>query len=53
MWGAAILFFAAAFVEAFWSPSTFVPFAAKVAVGTALWVIVLGYLTLAGRGRAD
>jgi uncharacterized membrane protein SpoIIM required for sporulation len=52
MYGAAALFFVAAFVEAFWSPITEVPFSAKVAAGVAGWVLVLGYLVLAGRSRA-
>jgi uncharacterized membrane protein SpoIIM required for sporulation len=52
MYGAAALFFVAAFVEAFWSPITEVPFSAKVAAGVAGWVLVLGYLLLAGRSRA-
>jgi uncharacterized membrane protein SpoIIM required for sporulation len=53
MWGAAGMFFLAAIVEAFWSPFTVAPFPAKVAVGLVLWVIVLGYLALAGRAHAD
>src|SRR5262249_43073059 len=53
MWGAAGMFFLAAIVEGFWSPLTTVPFPAKVAVGIVLWVIVIGYLALAGRGHAD
>jgi len=53
MWGAAGMFFLAALVEGFWSPLTAVPFPVKVAVGLALWVIVIGYLALAGRGHAD
>ncbi len=52
MYGAAVLFFVAAFVEAFWSPITEVPFSAKLAAGVAGWVVVLGYLALAGRSRA-
>ena len=52
MYGAAVLFFAAAFVEAFWSPITEVPFTIKIAVGAAGWVILLAYFALAGRGRA-
>ena len=52
MYGAAVLFFAAAFVEAFWSPLTEVPYNVKIAAGIAGWVLVLGYLLLAGRTRA-
>ena len=52
MYGAAVMFFAAAFVEAFWSPITEVPFATKIIVGIAGWMLLLGYLAFAGRGRA-
>jgi hypothetical protein len=46
------MFFAAAFVEAFWSPLTEIPFDLKIAVGLAGWAILLAYFALAGRGRA-
>ena len=52
MYGAAVLFFAAAFVEAFWSPLTEVPYNVKIAAGIAGWVLILAYLLLAGRARA-
>lgn len=52
MYGAALLFLAAAFVEAFWSPLTEVPFGTKIAVGIVLWALILAYLILAGRARA-
>jgi uncharacterized membrane protein SpoIIM required for sporulation len=52
MYGAAIMFFAAAFVEAFWSPITEVPFDIKIGVGVAGWVLLLAYFLLAGRLRA-
>lgn len=52
MYGAAILFFAAAFVEAFWSPSTTVPVGVKYAAGAAGWVLVIGYFLFAGRRAA-
>ena len=52
MYGAAILFFAAAFVEAFWSPSTAVPVGVKYAAGIAGWLLVVGYLLFAGRRAA-
>jgi uncharacterized membrane protein SpoIIM required for sporulation len=51
MYGAALLFFVAAFVEAFWSPLTEVPFNVKIGVGIAGWAALIAYLTLAGRGR--
>jgi uncharacterized membrane protein SpoIIM required for sporulation len=53
MYGAAIMFFAAAFVEAFWSPITEVGFTTKMVVGTAGWVILLAYFLFAGRARAS
>jgi uncharacterized membrane protein SpoIIM required for sporulation len=53
MWGAAVMFILAALVEGFWSPLTAVPFPVKIAVGLVLWAVVLGYFSLAGRGRAD
>jgi uncharacterized membrane protein SpoIIM required for sporulation len=52
MYGAAAMFVAAAFVEAFWSPLTAFPPATKYAVGGILWGVVVGYLALGGRGRA-
>ena len=52
MYGAALLFFIAAFVEAFWSPVTEVPFAMKISVGIAGWLLLLAYFSLAGRSRA-
>ena len=52
MYGAALMFFAAAFVEAFWSPLTEIPFRFKIAVGVAGWALLLGYFLLAGRARA-
>ena len=52
MYGAALMFAAAAFVEAFWSPLTSVPFDVKIGVGLAGWVLLLAYFALAGRPRA-
>jgi uncharacterized membrane protein SpoIIM required for sporulation len=52
MYGAAIMFMAAAFVEAFWSPLTEVGFAAKIAVGSFGWLVLLAYFLLAGRTHA-
>lgn len=52
MYGAAVMFFAAAFVEAFWSPITEVPFNLKILVGVAGWVILLAYFAVGGRNRA-
>ncbi len=52
MYGAALMFLAAAFVEAFWSPLTGVPFAVKVGVGLALWFFLGLYFSMGGRRRA-
>jgi uncharacterized membrane protein SpoIIM required for sporulation len=52
MYGAAVLFLIAAFVEAFWSPHTAIPFGAKIAVGAAGWVVLASYFAFAGRARA-
>ena len=49
LYGAAALTFMAAFIEAFWSPLRSVPFALKIGVGIALWLVTLAYLLLAGR----
>ena len=51
MYGAAAMFTAAAFVEAFWSPLT-LPFGVKIAAGLAAWAAVFAWLALAGRIRA-
>lgn len=50
--GAAALTFAAAFVEAFWSPVRSVPVPVKYGVGIGLWLLLLSWLALAGRRRA-
>jgi uncharacterized membrane protein SpoIIM required for sporulation len=52
MYGAALMFFVAAFVEAFWSPLTTVPYRVKIMVGLGAWMLLLAYFALAGRGRA-
>lgn len=52
MYGAAILFFAAAFVEAFWSPHTALPPMLKIAIGLAGWALLLAYFLFAGRHAA-
>ncbi len=52
MYGAAVMFGLAAFVEAFWSPITEVGFEVKVAVGLAGWVLAFAYFLFAGRARA-
>ena len=52
MYGAALMFLAAAFVEAFWSPLTEFGFAAKIGVGLAGWIFLSLYFLFAGRARA-
>lgn len=52
IYGAATLFFLAAFVEAFWSSLAWVPAGVKYGVGLGLWALLLAYLLLLGRARA-
>lgn len=52
VYGAAVLFLLAAFVEAFWSSIAWMPFSVKVATGASLWTLLLAYLLLLGRERA-
>ena len=49
--GAGIMLLIAAFIEAFWSSSSFVVSGVKYVVGVTLWVLVLGYLIFSGRQR--
>ncbi len=49
MGGAALMFFAAAIIEGFWSPLRLDPFI-KYSVGIAMCVVVLLYFVFAGRG---
>lgn len=51
IYGAALLFLLAAFIEAFWSSMTWIEPAIKYIVGISLWVMLWGYLLLAGRQR--
>ena len=52
MYGAALMFLLAAFIEGFWSPlKTFSP-QVKYAVGLTLWALVVAYFSIAGRKRA-
>jgi uncharacterized membrane protein SpoIIM required for sporulation len=51
MYGAAAMFFAAAFIEAFWSPLTAFPPQTKYAVGAIMWALVIGWLAFGGRAR--
>lgn len=52
MYGAALMFFIAAFVEAFWSPITEVPYRVKIGAGIGGWVALLAYFAFLGRARA-
>jgi len=51
VYGAAMLTFLAAFVEAFWSPSRDIPFEIKIGVGIFMWLLTWSYLLFAGRRR--
>jgi hypothetical protein len=53
VYGAALLTFLAAFIEAFWSASRLPPVELKYAVGIGLWVVTIAYLSLTGRGGND
>jgi uncharacterized membrane protein SpoIIM required for sporulation len=53
MYGAALMFLVAAFIEGFWSPLTQFPATFKYAVGITLWILMIAYFLLAGRGRAN
>ncbi len=52
LYGAALMTVVAAFIEAFWSSRTALPFELKVGAGALLAVIFGLYLAFAGRGRA-
>lgn len=51
VYGIAGMLLVAAFIEAFWSSTHTLPGVVRYGVGTVLWVLVVGYLALAGRGR--
>jgi uncharacterized membrane protein SpoIIM required for sporulation len=53
LYGAALLTFSAAFIEALWSSSRALPFGVKIGVGLALWGLLLAYFLLAGRGKGE
>lgn len=52
VYGAALLTFMAAPIEAFWSSSRVIPVEIKYVVGIALWVITLSYLAFTGKDSA-
>jgi uncharacterized membrane protein SpoIIM required for sporulation len=52
MYGAALMFVIAAFIEGFWSPLTAFPASTKYAAGVVMWAFVIGYFLYAGRRNA-
>ena len=52
IYGAALLFFLAAFVEAFWSSMSWIEPVIKYTVGIIFWIMLWAYLLFAGRPRA-
>ncbi len=52
LYGVTVMLLLAAAVEAFWSPATWLPAAAKYGVAALSWTAVLGYFAFQGR-RAD
>jgi uncharacterized membrane protein SpoIIM required for sporulation len=52
VYGAVFLFFIAAFIEAFWSSMSWIEPTIKYIVGICLWVMLWGYLLMAGKSRA-
>jgi uncharacterized membrane protein SpoIIM required for sporulation len=50
--GAAVMLVFAAFIEAFWSSTHFIPPMIKYFIGASLWIAVAAYLLLAGRRYA-
>ncbi|MBN8429776.1 stage II sporulation protein M [Microbulbifer salipaludis] len=51
MYGTFLMLVIAAFLEAFWSSSTQVSIAVKLAVGSFFWLLVISYCVFAGRSR--
>ncbi len=51
VYGFTAMLLIAAFIEAFWSSTTWPPNAAKYTVGALLWTLILSYFLLAGRDR--
>lgn len=49
VYGGILMLVAAAFVEAFWSSTTWPPISVKYSVGAFLWLVVLLYFGLVGR----
>lgn len=53
LYGAALMTVVAAFIEAFWSSRTGLPFGVKIAFGVSLAIVFALYLAFGGRRRAD
>jgi uncharacterized membrane protein SpoIIM required for sporulation len=51
VYGAALMFMIAAFIEGFWSPLTVFPPQTKYTVGMTMWGFVFAYFVFAGRRR--
>ncbi|MFK7815772.1 MAG: stage II sporulation protein M [Gammaproteobacteria bacterium] len=51
--GAALMLVVAAFIEAFWSPSSFVTTKIKYVIAAFLWLLVIGYFIFAGRNSNE
>ena len=49
IYGAALLFFLAAFIEAFWSSMTWIAPSIKYVVGISLWIMLWAYFLMAGK----
>jgi len=52
MYGAGLMFVAAAFIEAFWSPINLIAPQVKYGVGIAMWGLVIAWLVFGGRGAS-
>lgn len=52
VYGAAIMFILAAFIEAFWSSIAWIPVGIKYVVGLLMWALVIGYFFLQGNDAA-
>ena len=52
MYGVVLMFFIAAFIEAYWSSMTNIEPVIKYGVGISLWILLLLYFSLAGRSHA-
>jgi hypothetical protein len=52
VYGGALMLVAAAFVEAFWSSTTWPPLILKYSVGAALWICIGLYFAMMGRNES-